>query len=62
MSWDRTGQKISGQYLGKFPFAGVVESSRVKYGGSVQHTVVLDNAIEVFGELRERVLIGEGDL
>jgi hypothetical protein len=41
-----------------FPVAGLVTLSRVKYGGDVQHTVVLDEPIKIYGpEVRERVLL-----
>lgn len=57
MSWDLEGKRISGLYMGLFPFSGVVESSRVKYGGAVQHTVVVDEPINVYNTLRDRVLV-----
>lgn len=39
------GGKIQALYLGNIPVAGTVESSRVKYGGRLQYTVVLDRPI-----------------
>jgi hypothetical protein len=57
MSWDLTGERINGLYMGLFPYTGIVESSRVKYGGDVQHTVVIDEPITVFGAVRERILV-----
>jgi hypothetical protein len=57
--WDLTGRRINGIYLGLFPYTGTVESSRVKYGGRVQHTVVLDHPFKVYGEMRERILVEE---
>jgi hypothetical protein len=57
MSWDLEGKRISGLYMGLFPYSGVVESSRVKYGGAVQHTVVVDKPINVYNTLRDRVLV-----
>lgn len=47
MSWDLTGLRVEGAYMGDFPCVGVVESSRLKYGGGVQHTVVLDEPISM---------------
>lgn len=41
MSWNREGQIVTGMYLGERRCRGVVTLSRVKYGGRVQHTVVL---------------------
>lgn len=59
--WDRTGEKVEGQYLG-IAISGTVTDSRVKYGGSVQHTIQLDTPIDVFGEMRDEVLVDSGDL
>ena len=42
MSWDREGQSVSFKYLDTFPVSGKVSSSRVMYGGDVQHLVELD--------------------
>jgi hypothetical protein len=62
MSWNREGQKVTGIYLNSYTVMGKVESSRVKYGGAVQHTVVLFQPIEVFGAVRDRVLLDEKDI
>ena len=55
--WDLTGQYVEGMYMGEIPVLGRVESSRVKYGGQVQHTVVLSLPTQVYGAVRERVLL-----
>ena len=57
MKWDLTGERINGLYMGLFPYVGTVQSSRVKYGGAVQHTVVIDELIQVYGDLRETILV-----
>jgi hypothetical protein len=57
MSWNLTGKRINGLYMGLFPYSGFVEESRVKYGGNVQHTVLVDEPFKVFGEVRERILV-----
>ncbi len=57
MKWDLTGERINGLYMGLFPYVGTVQSSRVKYGGAVQHTVVLDEPIKVYGALRDHILV-----
>jgi hypothetical protein len=54
--WDLTGLRIHGQYL-DLDVAGIVESSRVAYGGSIKHTVVLDEPLNVYGTMRERVIV-----
>ena len=45
--WDRTGQVVTGWYIGSYLCKGVVQSSRVKYGGKVQHSVQLDHDLFV---------------
>jgi hypothetical protein len=57
MKWNLAGERINGLYMGLFPYTGTVESSRVKYGGKVQHTVIVDKPFKVYGEVRERVLV-----
>jgi hypothetical protein len=61
MSWNREGQHVTGCYLG-YIVAGTVTESRVKYGGAVQHTVSLDAPAEIFGDVREVVLLDEKEL
>jgi hypothetical protein len=62
MSWNREGQKVAGVYLNAYTVSGVVTLSRVKYGGQVQHTVKLDQPMELFGNQRDVVLLDEGEL
>ena len=57
MKWDLTGERVNGLYMGLFPYTGTVEDSRVKYGGDVQHTIVVDEPFKVYGEVRERILV-----
>ena len=57
MNWDLTGKRINGLYMGLFPYSGLVEESRVKYGGEVQHTVIVDEPFKVYGAVRERILV-----
>ena len=47
MSWNLEGMNVAGLYMGSFPVAGRVESSRVKYGGGVEHTVVLSEPLSM---------------
>jgi len=56
MSWNLEGKRVSGKYLNEYFFTGIVEESRVKYGGKVCNTIVLDTPIMVFGEMRTKVL------
>lgn len=62
MSWNLEGLSVSGVYLGVFPVSGRVELSRVKYGGSVCHHIVLDAPITVYGAVRERVILEHSDV
>lgn len=59
--WNREGQAVAGIYCDR-RVEGVVTSSRVKYGGSVQHTVDLNQPLELFGTTRTTVLLDERDL
>lgn len=60
--WDLEGKRVAGKYIGEVAVEGVVISSRVKYGGVVQHTVKLDHPVEIFGVVRDHVLLDEGDI
>mgnify|MGYP007083462067 FL=1 len=55
--WDLEGSHVTGFYMGEFLVSGRVELSRVKYGGGIQHTVVLDETIQVYNAVRDRVLL-----
>lgn len=57
MSWNLEGLRVWGTYMDEFPVSGKVVLSRVKFGGGVQHTLVLDQPIQVYSETRERVLL-----
>lgn len=61
-NWNREGQQITGTYLDTHTVTGMVLDSRVKYGGKVQHTVLLDRPIEVFGRIAEHLLLEEEDV
>jgi hypothetical protein len=62
MAWNREGNFVAGNYMGIFPYAGKISESRVKYGGKVQHTVKLLSAINVFGDVRDTILVDEEEL
>ena len=57
MNWNLEGKRINGLYMGLFPYTGLVEESRVKYGGEVQHTVLVDEPFKVYGAVRDRILV-----
>ncbi len=54
--WNLEGQIVRGVYFG-VPVEGVVTLSRVKFGGSVQHTLDLFFPITMFGQARTTVLL-----
>ena len=56
-NWNLEGLHVTGNYMGDYPVSGRVVLSRVKYGGSVQHTVVLDQPLHLYETVRERVLL-----
>lgn len=55
--WNLEGMIVSGQYLNEFSVKGRVELSRVKFGGGVSHIIELINPIEIYGTIRDRVII-----
>ena len=60
MNWNLEGLRVEATYLEEIPVVGRVELSRVKYGGAVCHTVVLDTPIIVYGACRDRVIVDHG--
>jgi len=46
-TWIREGQRVRAAYLTDTVVVGTVVESRVKYGGTVQHTLVLDEPIHL---------------
>jgi hypothetical protein len=57
MNWNLEGKRVNGLYMGLFPYSGLVTESRVKYGGRVQHTIQVDEPFEVYGAMRETILV-----
>lgn len=61
--WQRNGQRIRFVYSGDDRvYSGVVERSRVKYGGVVQHSVRLDDPVIIYGTERETLLVDEPEV
>lgn len=60
--WNKEGQRVAGVYLNAYTVSGVVTESRVRYGGTVQHTVQLDQPVTVFGRVADVLLLDDGDL
>lgn len=63
MNWILDGEKITARYMGII-VTGVVESSRVKYGGEVQYTMVLDTPVQLRwrSEPTSRVLVDRKEI
>ena len=59
--WNLEGLIVRGYYFG-IPVEGVVTLSRVKYGGSVQHTVDLFFPITMYGQERTTVLLDSNEI
>jgi hypothetical protein len=62
MNLNIEGQRINGLYLGFLPYSGLVVDSRVKYGGDIQYTVLIDEPIKVYGEVRDIILVCKGEV
>ena len=52
-NFDRQGQWVIAKYLGSAWVTGVVQETRVKYGGKVQHSILSDSPTYIGEELRE---------
>jgi hypothetical protein len=42
MGWIKDGQRVNARYLGTEALPGIIVESRVRYGGKVCYTVILD--------------------
>ena len=60
MSWNKEGEQNTALYQGQ-EVTGTVESSRVKYGGKVEHLLILEKPIQLRwrAEPTDRLLIDE---
>jgi hypothetical protein len=63
MTWYLDGSKITASYMDRV-VTGTVQDSRVKYGGEVQHLVILDEPLQLpwRTDPLARVLIDESDV
>ncbi len=48
-NFDRTGQWVIAKYLDCAWVTGIVQDSRVKYGGKIQHSVISDSPTFIGG-------------
>jgi hypothetical protein len=64
-NFDRQGQWIIAKYLDSAWVTGIVQETRVKYGGKVQHSICSDSPTYIGEELRNAgstFFVEEGDL
>lgn len=64
-NFDRQGQWIIAKYLDSAWVTGIVQETRVKYGGKVQHSIISDSPTYIGEELREigsTFLVEEGSV
>ena len=59
--WNLEGLVVRGEYFGK-KVEGIVTLSRVKLGGTVQHTVDLFFPITMYGQERTTVLLDANEV
>lgn len=52
-NFDRQGQWVIAKYLDSAWVTGVVQETRVKYGGKVQHSILSDSPTYIGEELRD---------
>lgn len=62
MNWNLEGLQVFGNYMDQFPVSGRVTLSRVTYGGEVNHHINLDSSIEVYGAIRDSVILNMKDI
>ena len=64
-NFDRKGQWVIAKYLDSAWVTGIVQETRVKYGGKVQHSILSDSPTYIGEELREvgcTFLVEEGNV
>lgn len=52
-NFDRQGQWVIAKYLDSAWVTGIVQETRVKYGGKIQHSILSDSPTHIGEELRE---------
>jgi hypothetical protein len=60
-NWILDGQVIVANYCG-FKVAGMVKSSRPKYGTEMQYSIALAEPVLIFGMVRNSLLIDDKDI
>lgn len=62
MNWDLEGMGVTGKYMGEFPITGKVRLSRVKYGGGISHHIDLIEPMEIYGNIRDSVILNHNEI
>ena len=60
--WNLENMYVSGKYMGEFPITGKVRLSRVKYGGGISHHIDLIEPMEIYGNIRESVILNHSEI
>ena len=60
--WNLENMYVSGKYMGEFPIIGKVRLTRVKYGGGISHHVDLIEPMEIYGNIRESVILNHSEI
>lgn len=56
------GRRVTGMYMSEYPVSGIVRLSRVKYGGGMSHHVTLNSPINVYGAVRDSVILDANEI
>lgn len=56
------GSRVVGMYMGDIAVSGTVDISRIAYGGMLSHHVSLDNPVNVYGAVRDRVILEDTEI
>ena len=60
--WNLENMYVSGKYMGEFPIIGKVRLTRVKYGGGISHHIDLIEPMEIYGNIRESVILNHSEI
>ena len=60
--WNLENMYVSGKYMGEFPIIGKVRLTRVKYGGGISHHIDLIKPMEIYGSIRESVILNHSEI
>ena len=61
-AWCLEGLRVTGRYLDSIKVEGTITLSRVKYGGTLSHHIQLDRPVEVYGAMRDSVILDHSQI